>query len=82
MNFASLKGKYISFFDFNYSISPHLYKELYNTAEKKGLDFVSANADSTVKTNLDASAEVIKQGFNALTSLKLIKKIRCFNIRS
>ncbi|NGY75608.1 hypothetical protein F6Y02_02155 [Bacillus megaterium] len=27
-----------------------------------------------MKTNLDASAEVIKQGFNALTSLKLIKK--------
>nr|WP_277736718.1 hypothetical protein [Priestia megaterium]WEZ58087.1 hypothetical protein P5632_23860 [Priestia megaterium] len=35
VNFASLKGKYISFFDFNYSISPHLYSELYNTAEKK-----------------------------------------------
>jgi CDP-glycerol glycerophosphotransferase (TagB/SpsB family) len=74
VNFASLKGKYISFFDFNYSISPHLYSELYNTAEKKGLDFVSANADSTVKTNMDASADVIKKGFNALTSLKLIKK--------
>src|SRR6478735_2300747 len=71
-----LRGKYISFFDFNCSTSPHLYKNLCQEMDKHSVDFVSANLITSIREdrNLAGAEEVIGAGVNAMTALKLINK--------
>lgn len=71
-----LRGKYISFFDFNYSTSPHLYKNLCREMDKHSVDFVSANLITSIREdrNLAGAEEVIGAGVNAMAGLKLINK--------
>ncbi|WP_088265956.1 CDP-glycerol glycerophosphotransferase family protein [Bacillus mycoides] len=72
-NIKALRGEYITFFDLHHKFKPNVYQKMYDVANKDGLDFVSACLSSKHQ-QIQVNDNVLNSSFEAVTSLKLIKK--------
>lgn len=69
-----LRGEYITFFDFYTKFRPNVYERLYNAAQKKDLDFISACLEEKNEKKIINKKNIMQSNFATITALKVIKK--------
>ncbi|WP_249410228.1 CDP-glycerol glycerophosphotransferase family protein [Bacillus cereus] len=72
-NIKKLRGEYITFFDLHHKFRPNVYQKMYDVANKDSLDFVSGCLHKKHQ-KVQVNDNVLSSSFEAVTSLKLIKK--------
>ncbi|MED0946755.1 CDP-glycerol glycerophosphotransferase family protein [Bacillus mobilis] len=69
-----LRGEYITFFDFYTKFRPNVYERLYNAAQKRNLDFISACLEEKNEKKIINKKNIMQSNFATITALKIIKK--------